>query len=60
MMAVLQGRLQSARNGWVGQPAFGMPEPYAGKLARTVLRGVRGLGGPRAYSTGGLADRECK
>ena len=29
-------------NDRVAQAAFEMLEPYAGKLARTVLRGVRG------------------
>ncbi len=40
-----------ASNFRAGQPAFGELEPYAGKLARTVLRGARGRQRPLAYST---------
>lgn len=39
-------------NSRAGQPAFGELEPYAGKLARTVLRGAWGRQRPLAYSTG--------
>ena len=44
-----------ASNFRAGQPAFGELEPYAGKLARTVLRGARGRQRPPTYSTGGRA-----
>ena len=33
------------------EAAFKVLEPYAGKLARTVLRGARGRQRPRVYST---------
>ncbi len=33
---------ETERTSWVGIPAFGVLEPCAGKLARTVLRGVGG------------------
>ena len=39
------------KNSRAGQPAFGELEPYAGKLARTVLRGAWGRKRPLAYST---------
>ena len=34
--------LETERTSWVGIPALGVLEPCAGKLARTVLRGVGG------------------
>jgi hypothetical protein len=40
MRAGLHGRLRSTRNCWLGQPALGVRGAYAGKLARTVLRGA--------------------
>lgn len=51
MRALLHGRLQSRRNCWGGQPAFGELEPYAGELARSVLRGAGYRRRPTAYST---------
>lgn len=42
---------ENERTAGLGRPAFGELEPYAGKLARTVLRGARGRQRPLAYST---------
>jgi len=42
MIADPEKRLLYQLNCWVGLPAFGVLEPGAGKLARRVLRGVRG------------------
>jgi len=40
----------------VAVAAFEMLEPCAVKVARTVLRGVRGRQRPRAYSTAARRD----
>ena len=41
-----------------GRPAFGELEPYAGKLARTVLRGAWGWQRPLVYSTYSKDEKE--
>ncbi len=50
---MMEARGETTTNYRVRQLAFGELEPYAGKLARTVLRGARGRQRPLAYSTGG-------